>query len=134
MLSQVRVVGGSGLSSYRDVAFAFQFFLLRFGREALRASIFAHNLAKINAHNAKGESWTMAVNEFADLTSQEFAVGRIGGYKPRHVRREKNQMLPTLREAVAAVEEGSGDDPSPGPVPGGCTCRGAAGVGFEGVV
>jgi len=55
--------------------------------QAMRSAIFNANVAKINAHNLKGESWTMAINEFADLTAQEFAIGRIGGYKPRNLRR-----------------------------------------------
>ncbi len=38
----------------------------------LRRGIFAANLAKIQQHNAEGHSWTMAVNQFADLTADEF--------------------------------------------------------------
>ncbi len=59
-------------------------------RASLREAIFNVNVAKINAHNAAGSSWTMAVNEFADLTSTEFAVGRVGGYVPRRLRRTRN--------------------------------------------
>merc|ERR1712133_229929 len=44
--------------------------------EAYRKGIFAANLAKINQHNvefANGEhSWKMGVNQFADLTHDEF--------------------------------------------------------------
>merc|ERR1712045_58016 len=44
--------------------------------EAYRKGIFAANLAKINQHNvehANGEhSWTMGVNQFTDLTHDEF--------------------------------------------------------------
>merc|ERR1712154_176069 len=44
--------------------------------EAYRKGIFAANLAKINQHNvehANGEhTWKMAVNQFADLTHDEF--------------------------------------------------------------
>merc|ERR1711962_1337716 len=44
--------------------------------EAYRKGIFAANLAKIDQHNkehANGEhSWTMGVNQFADLTHDEF--------------------------------------------------------------
>merc|ERR1712179_93668 len=44
--------------------------------EAYRKGIFASNLAKINQHNvehANGEhTWKMAVNQFADLTHDEF--------------------------------------------------------------
>jgi hypothetical protein len=39
-----------------------------------RMTVYAANLAKINAHNAGNYSWTMAVNKFADLTADEFAA------------------------------------------------------------
>jgi cathepsin L len=55
--------------------------------EALRYAIYEANFARVNAHNAKGLTWTMAMNEFGDLTPQEFAASRIGGYKPRNLRR-----------------------------------------------
>ena len=38
----------------------------------LRRGIFAANLAKIQQHNAEGHSWAMSVNQFADLTADEF--------------------------------------------------------------
>lgn len=37
-----------------------------------RFAVFKANFDKINAHNAKGLSWTMGVNQFADLTPEEF--------------------------------------------------------------
>jgi len=55
--------------------------------ESLRVAIFEANLARVSAHNSKGLSWTMAMNEFGDLTPQEFAAARIGGYIPRKLRR-----------------------------------------------
>jgi len=58
--------------------------------EPMRAAIFAANVEKINSHNMKGESFTMAINEFADLTAAEFGIGRIGGYIPRKLRRASN--------------------------------------------
>ena len=51
-------------------------------RETLRAAIFARNVEKINAHNLKDEGWTMAINEFADLTAEEFYAARVSGYMP----------------------------------------------------
>jgi C1A family cysteine protease len=53
----------------------------------MRSAIFEANLARVTAHNAKGHPWTMAMNEFGDLTPKEFAAGRIGGYKHRKLRR-----------------------------------------------
>jgi len=43
-----------------------------------RFGVFMDNLDTIVAHNAGGATWTMAVNEFADLTWEEFKVGRFG--------------------------------------------------------
>jgi len=43
-----------------------------------RFAVFADNLDLINKHNAQGATWKMAVNEFADLTWEEFKVGRFG--------------------------------------------------------
>jgi len=37
-----------------------------------RLGVFAENLKKIESHNNAGHSWTMAVNEFAHLTADEF--------------------------------------------------------------
>lgn len=36
-----------------------------------RRAIFASNVAKINAHNALGLSWTQGVNQFTTLTGDE---------------------------------------------------------------
>jgi C1A family cysteine protease len=37
-----------------------------------RYRVFSQNLETMDAHNAKGESWTMGVTQFADLTAAEF--------------------------------------------------------------
>jgi C1A family cysteine protease len=63
----------------------------RLFREALRYAIFKANLDKISIHNAKGLSWSMKLNEFGDLTSKEFAAGRVGGYKPRKLRSARKE-------------------------------------------
>jgi C1A family cysteine protease len=39
----------------------------------LRYSIFRDNVKKIRDHNAKNLSWTLGINQFADLTWEEFA-------------------------------------------------------------
>jgi C1A family cysteine protease len=46
-----------------------------------RISIYNENLAKIQAHNARNLSWTMAVNQFADLTAEEFKARYTGGIR-----------------------------------------------------
>jgi len=43
-----------------------------------RFGIFIDNLDAINQHNSEGHTWQMAVNEFADMTYEEFRVGRFG--------------------------------------------------------
>jgi len=49
--------------------------------EALRMEIFQTNLKKIEEHNATpGVTWTMKINEFADLTEEEFKETMLGGY------------------------------------------------------
>ena len=46
-----------------------------------RESVYTQNLAKIAKHNMYNYSWSMDVNQFADLTSKEFAAQYIrGGY------------------------------------------------------
>jgi C1A family cysteine protease len=48
----------------------------------LRQFVWKTNLDKVEKHNAANHSWTMEMNKFADLTSDEFAVQYItGGYK-----------------------------------------------------
>ena len=46
-----------------------------------RESVYTQNLAKIAKHNLYNYSWSMDVNQFADMTSKEFATNYIrGGY------------------------------------------------------
>jgi len=56
----------------------FKNFVGRFGRQyaspsevEFRSQVFARHLATIEAHNAKGKSFTMGVNQFTDLTYEE---------------------------------------------------------------
>jgi len=48
-----------------------------------RQSIYLSNLIKISRHNAENHSWTMGVNQFADLTSDEFKAQFAGCYQTR---------------------------------------------------
>jgi len=56
---------------------------------------FADNKKIIDEHNAKGLSWEMGVNQFTDLTAQEFADTYLG-YIPRN-----NDYLRSKNEHVA---------------------------------
>lgn len=45
-----------------------------------RRDIYQANLDKIEVHNSENHSWTMGVNQFADLTADEFKSRFTGGY------------------------------------------------------
>ncbi len=50
-------------------------------RVSLREAIFTANVARIQVHNMDtSQTFTMRTNAFADLTPQEFAVGRLTKY------------------------------------------------------
>lgn len=43
-----------------------------FEKSDYRFKIFAENLRQIKLHNAGGNTWTQGINNFADMTFQEF--------------------------------------------------------------
>ena len=51
-------------------------------KEAAAFNAWKANDATIEAHNAKGLSWTLGHNEYTDLTWEEFASERLPGYLP----------------------------------------------------
>lgn len=64
-------------------------------------STFSKNLKAIHEHNAKGESFTMAINEFADLTADEFS-SMFKGYKPRPKQKFSTKNMHVADGSVAA--------------------------------
>jgi C1A family cysteine protease len=83
----------------------------------MRAAIFAANVAKIEAHNAGESTFTMAVNDFADLTHEEFRARYVGGFRGAATRKTgtwgqqgaKAQALPatvdwTTKGAVTPIK------------------------------
>ena len=50
--------------------------------EAHRVKIFRENLAKITQRNAEQKNYVLEINEFADLTQEEFAAQRLGVKMP----------------------------------------------------
>ena len=44
-----------------------------------RMSVFATNVNRIETHNSGNHSWSMSVNKFADLTTEEFSARYVGG-------------------------------------------------------
>lgn len=56
-----------------------------------RESMYDRNIRKIARHNAKGLSWKMAVNQFADMPKKEFAAKYLSsGYNNATHLRKKN--------------------------------------------
>jgi len=47
-----------------------------------RYNIFKDNLDYVNEHNAKNETYTLGINEFSDLSHQEFLSIYVGGFQP----------------------------------------------------
>ena len=52
-----------------------------------RETVYYANIAKIDAHNERNLSWTMDVNQFADLTADEFKASVVSGSFRRSARR-----------------------------------------------
>jgi cathepsin L len=50
--------------------------------EAAARATFNANVAKNEAHNAQGLSWTLGINQFSDLTQEQYKVQAGLGYKP----------------------------------------------------
>ncbi|CAA7400627.1 unnamed protein product [Spirodela intermedia] len=67
-----------------------------------RLAIFKDNLLYIEAHNRGGHSYTLGLNQFADLTNEEFRSGYCGGI-----------LMPEGEEEQEAL----GDVPPPPPPP-----------------
>jgi C1A family cysteine protease len=70
----------------------------------MRRAIFAANAAKVAAHNAKGESWTMELNKFADLTSTEFKARFASSYRPAATKKAAVKAAPKNVSAPASVD------------------------------
>jgi len=78
--------------------------------EAMRRfRIFKDNLEVIRAHNREGHSYTMAMNQFGDLTHAEFVSSMVGGYKKKTIRRALNvEVLPTVNLPTSVDWEAKG--------------------------
>jgi hypothetical protein len=69
-----------------------------------RRSIYAANVATIDAHNARNASWLMGVNQFSDLTGAEFKSGFTGGYKPAPPSARGPVWEPSIIDAPVSVD------------------------------
>jgi C1A family cysteine protease len=62
-----------------------------------RFNVFKANLDTIREHNAKNESWTMGMNEFGDMTWEEFRASYVGGTKVREGQYIKSKNSATTK-------------------------------------
>jgi C1A family cysteine protease len=72
-----------------------------------RFSVFKDNLNTIQEHNEKGLSWTMAVNQFSDLTADEFSAAYTGGFVGQPSHAEHVYTNPSPNGAVDWVSAGA---------------------------
>jgi len=87
---------------------AFNKVYLDSNEEALRRNIFAENVRKIVRHNLEKDlglhSHSLAVNKFADLTSEEFTA-RMNGYRHNYrAHRQANVRVPTTGDLPDTVD------------------------------
>ncbi|EYU28328.1 hypothetical protein ABFS82_12G128700 [Erythranthe guttata] len=92
--SILRVLGNS------QRALSFARFAHRYGKRygdaeemQRKFQIFSENLKMIRSHNKKGLSYTMGVNEFADMTWEEFRKHRLGAAQNCSATRKGNHKL-----------------------------------------
>lgn len=73
-----------GVGADANLVADFENFVIEFGREYLageydtRKEIYNENVRKINEINAQGNSYTLEINEFADLSPDEFRSSHFG--------------------------------------------------------
>ncbi|MFS7998811.1 putative cathepsin H [Helianthus anomalus] len=65
-------------------------------------SIFAPSLETIRSHNNKGLSYTLGVNEYADMTWEEFRKNKLGAAQQCSATKKGNHKL-TIREVILGV-------------------------------
>jgi C1A family cysteine protease len=73
----------------------------------LRYDIFRNNLERIRTHNEKDLSWKLGINQFADLTSDEFRMRYLGFKKPlenNNIPRLTDYSLKNLRDLPKEVD------------------------------
>jgi len=100
------------LSSELEAAASFKLFQTKYGKSyaaeeaEYRFGVFRDNLQRIEEHNAKNESWWMAVTQFADMTPYEFKAfvkrGAGGGYVPK-IESERNEV-PLPKASCSSID------------------------------
>lgn len=82
-------IGSHDVGSDNEVAREFVEFVEQFGKtydndsvKAARFEVFLENYRFVQAENAKGHSYQLCVNQFADMTFDEFSMTRLGMRAP----------------------------------------------------
>jgi len=72
--------------------------------EHQRFAIFKENVANINSHNAKKSSYTLAINEHADLTWDEFKTTHLGYQAGSRVGQSSPEPFTKLTDVADSVD------------------------------
>jgi len=72
--------------------------------ETLRRGIFAQNVAEIEEHSRKGLSWSQGINQFSDLTKEEFVSTYASGRTPTRAARQP-VSYEGMQESIADLPE-----------------------------
>jgi C1A family cysteine protease len=95
--------------SFDEFKFAFNKVYNGVEEEAIRKTIYEENLDKIESHNAKNLTYTMKVNQFADLTETEFVAQYTGLKMPTHADDALMDLVPeeVVEAAIDWVQKGA---------------------------
>ena len=78
-------------------------FKAHFGRayapaeEAYRRGVFAASVHRVTAHNARGASWRAGLNQFSDMTADEFLAAVLPPQAPQDCSATGNRWAPRPR-------------------------------------
>lgn len=71
--------------------------------EMQRREIFQKNMEFVESHNSRGLNYTLNLNQFSDMTNEEFSAKMVGGYKP-NLRREGVKSTPWVDLEIVAED------------------------------
>jgi hypothetical protein len=107
----VAACAGSAAAVDSSTESAFEAFVAKYGKvyasleeRAARFEVFAANFALVEAENAKGKSYKLAINEFADVPIEEFRGQRLG-YSPAEHQKTLRLGSPFLGTDLYSGEE-----------------------------
>ena len=107
-VSYVNSVVSSPYPTFQQWQTLYSKFYLSATERDYRESMYDRNVRKIARHNSKANTWTMAVNQFADMPKREFAAKYLtgasaGGYNNATHLRNKNYNWTLLNGNYSAL-------------------------------